>query len=96
MEKTEIRFLDDLEYMIESLKQGKILHENDLKKLCNRSKEVMSKEENVIYLSAPLTVVGDIHGQFYDLLQILQLIGEPPVRNEINKVCKHLIPWRLC
>lgn len=83
MEKTEVRFLGDIEEMKDTLKQGKILHEADLKKLCGRVKEIMSKEENVLHLSSPLTIIGDIHGQFYDLLEIFEMVGEPPVSFDI-------------
>jgi serine/threonine-protein phosphatase 2B catalytic subunit len=31
----------------------------------------------VIYVDDPLTVVGDIHGQFYDLIKVLDMGGDP-------------------
>lgn len=34
-------------------------------------------EGNLLFLQDPLTVVGDIHGQFYDLIKLLE-IGGPP------------------
>lgn len=34
----------------------------------------------MIYLEDPITLVGDIHGQFYDLQTILKL-GGPPENN---------------
>ena len=34
-------------------------------------------EGNLIYLRDPLTVVGDIHGQYYDLVKILDVGGNP-------------------
>ena len=30
-----------------------------------------------MYIQDPLTVVGDVHGQYYDLLKILSIGGDP-------------------
>ena len=34
-------------------------------------------EGNLLALQDPVTVVGDIHGQFYDLVKILEVGGNP-------------------
>jgi len=39
--------------------------------------KIMKNEGNVLFLSDPLTVVGDIHGQFYDTIKILEVGGNP-------------------
>jgi serine/threonine-protein phosphatase PPG1 len=35
----------------------------------------------VLTVPAPVVVVGDIHGQFYDLLEIFRVSGWPPDTN---------------
>ena len=39
------------------------------------------KESNVVHISAPVTVVGDIHGQFFDMLEIFKIGGYCPDTN---------------
>lgn len=37
--------------------------------------KLKEKEENLLILQDPLTVVGDIHGQYYDFVKILEIGG---------------------
>ena len=60
------------------LKQGKILSERDLKLLCEKVKEILIEESNVQPVSAPVIVCGDIHGQFYDLMELFNTGWEIP------------------
>ena len=39
------------------------------------------KESNVVQIAAPVTVVGDIHGQFFDLIEIFRIGGFCPETN---------------
>lgn len=39
------------------------------------------QESNVVHVRAPITVVGDIHGQFYDLIEIFKIGGYCPDTN---------------
>ena len=43
------------------------LEENAVLELFNRARELMSEESNVVEINSPVNVIGDIHGQFYDL-----------------------------
>ena len=57
------------------------LTEDDVKKLCAAAKEILIKEENVRKVDAPVTICGDIHGQFYDLKELFEIGGALPDTN---------------
>lgn len=52
----------DLEACIQQLLRKQLLHEALLREICEKTKEVLMRESNVVHISAPVTVVGDIHG----------------------------------
>lgn len=39
--------------------------------------DVLKEEPNALALSAPVKIVGDLHGQFFDLISMLDHCGEP-------------------
>eukprot|EP00903_Cladosiphon_okamuranus_P005901 g5835.t1 len=67
-----------LDQWIQTLKGGDCLAERDLKKLCLLVKDILIEENNVQLVRSPVTICGDIHGQFYDLLQLLAMGGNVP------------------
>ncbi|KAG0314679.1 putative serine/threonine protein phosphatase [Linnemannia gamsii] len=71
----------DLDACIESLFQRQLLAESVIKEICEKTKELLMTESNVVHIKAPVTVVGDIHGQFYDLLEIFKIGGYCPDTN---------------
>lgn len=58
-----------------------MLAESVIEAICAKAKELLMKESNVVHISAPVTVVGDIHGQFFDLLEIFKIGGQCPDTN---------------
>jgi serine/threonine-protein phosphatase 2A catalytic subunit len=59
----------------------KPLSESEVKLLCERAKEVLIQESNVSAVRAPVTICGDIHGQFHDLKELFRIGGQPPETN---------------
>jgi hypothetical protein len=49
--------------------------------LCEKAKEILVNESNVQAVRAPVTICGDIHGQFYDLKELFKIGGELPENN---------------
>jgi len=52
----------NLDACIEQLLRKQLLHEALLREICEKTKEVLMRESNVVHVNAPVTVVGDIHG----------------------------------
>lgn len=57
------------------------LSEEEIKFLCNKSREVFMNQPIFLELEAPIKIVGDIHGQYYDLLRLFDYGGFPPDAN---------------
>lgn len=70
--------MGDLDKWIESIRKCELLPERDLKHLCEYVQELMLEESTVHAVSSPVTVCGDIHGQFHDLLELFRTGGECP------------------
>lgn len=75
--------MTDLDKWIDIVKECKYLPENDLKKLCEIVSDLLLEESNIQPVSTPVTVCGDIHGQFYDLEELFRCGGQVPDTNYI-------------
>lgn len=50
-------FQTEIEGYIERLKKCEYILEKEVKKLCDKAKEILIQEENVVYLNSPITVI---------------------------------------
>eukprot|EP00753_Platysulcus_tardus_P002760 PLAT11870.1.p1 GENE.PLAT11870.1~~PLAT11870.1.p1 ORF type:complete len:528 (+),score=256.63 PLAT11870.1:63-1646(+) len=57
-------------------REGRVSKE-DLLRICDNVSVVLRREPNMLPISFPITVCGDIHGQFFDLVQLLEVGGDP-------------------
>nr|CDJ92149.1 Metallophosphoesterase domain containing protein [Haemonchus contortus] len=73
--------INEVDQWIEQLYECKQLSENQVKTLCEKAKEIIEKESNVQEVRCPVTVCGDVHGQFHDLMELFKMGGKSPDTN---------------
>ena len=69
---------NNLDKQIEQLRKCQYITEIEVKLLCEKAKEIFIEESNVQKIVAPLTICGDIHGQFDDLTELFIKGGKCP------------------
>lgn len=75
-----IKRLLDAGYAAKNTK-GVCLRNAEITSICARVKEVLLDQPPLLELEAPVKIVGDIHGQFTDLLRMFEMCGFPPSAN---------------
>lgn len=78
---TRIILIMDLDNWIERLKRCECLKEFEVKLLCDGAIAILVEESNVQRVDSPVTICGDIHGQFYDLCELFKVGGDCPGTN---------------
>jgi len=73
--------IDDLDQLIENLKNCKYPTEEEAQSLCESAIDIFLEEGNVQRITAPVNVVGDVHGQFYDVLELFNVGQNVPERS---------------
>lgn len=67
----------DLDFLKQHFFREGRLTETQCLYVIEKGTELLRKESNVLEVDAPITVAGDIHGQYYDLMKLLEVGGNP-------------------
>lgn len=74
-------FIETLKPCKETGKQFTWLSEANVLRLCEMAKEILQNEANVKAVPSPVTIVGDTHGQYHDVVELFMLGGPSPDTN---------------
>mmetsp|Transcript_29343 Transcript_29343/g.82757 ORF Transcript_29343/g.82757 Transcript_29343/m.82757 type:complete len:476 (-) Transcript_29343:509-1936(-) len=83
-EEIDLSFMDDTLHRLLNISEtecqqlSEIIPSTNLKALCKTAAPMFLSEPNCLHIEPPVKVVGDIHGQYFDLLRIFELAGHPP------------------
>lgn len=72
---------DCLRSAISQLRACRPIPEAQVRELCYKAREILIEEGNVVRVDAPVTICGDIHGQFHDLMELFRVGGDVPDTN---------------
>ncbi|KAJ4302154.1 3',5'-cyclic-nucleotide phosphodiesterase (PDEase) (3':5'-CNP) [Collariella sp. IMI 366227] len=70
-QKPNIQFLKQHFY-----REGRLTQEQALW-ILRKGTELLRAEPNLLEMDAPITVCGDVHGQYYDLMKLFEVGGDP-------------------
>ncbi|KAK0056933.1 serine/threonine-protein phosphatase 5 [Biomphalaria pfeifferi] len=76
---------DFVEQLMEGYKEQKKLPKKYVCQILIQAKKLFSEQKSLVYINVPgsskFTICGDIHGQYYDLLNIFTMNGKPSEEN---------------
>lgn len=61
--------------------KGVCLKNAEIVAICQRAREVLLSQPALLELDAPVKIVGDVHGQYTDLIRMFEMCGFPPSSN---------------
>ncbi|TKA67008.1 hypothetical protein B0A55_08197 [Friedmanniomyces simplex] len=73
--------MSDFDKAIAQLRACRPIPEIQVRELCYKARELLIEEGNVVAVDAPVTICGDIHGQFHDLMELFRVGGDVPDTN---------------
>ena len=54
------------------------IREGECDYIVDKAYQILKNEDSMLKISAPLYICGDIHGQYYDLLRVFDILSYPP------------------
>ncbi|KAK4111890.1 phosphoprotein phosphatase PPZ [Canariomyces notabilis] len=79
--------LDDfIKRLLDAAYAGKVtksvcLKNAEITAICHRARECFLSQPALLELDAPVKIVGDVHGQYTDLIRMFEMCGFPPSTN---------------
>ncbi|KAL8381381.1 hypothetical protein RB595_005580 [Gaeumannomyces hyphopodioides] len=79
--------LDDfIKRLLDAAYAGKVtksvcLRNAEIAAICHRARECFLSQPALLELDAPVKIVGDVHGQYTDLIRMFEMCGFPPSAN---------------
>ncbi|KAG0056062.1 3',5'-cyclic-nucleotide phosphodiesterase (PDEase) (3':5'-CNP) [Gryganskiella cystojenkinii] len=70
-EKPDLNFLRD-----HFFREGRLSEEQAIY-ILQKGTDILRNEPNLLEVDAPMTICGDIHGQYYDLMKLFEIGGNP-------------------
>ncbi|KAI7883000.1 serine/threonine-protein phosphatase 2B catalytic subunit A1 [Lichtheimia hyalospora FSU 10163] len=67
----------DLDFLKRHLYREGRLSEEQAIYIITKATDIFKQEPNLLHVAAPITVCGDIHGQYYDLMKLFEIGGDP-------------------
>jgi len=77
---------DFIKRLLDAAYTGKVtksvcLKNAEITAICHRAREVFLSQPALLELDAPVKIVGDVHGQYTDLIRMFEMCGFPPHAN---------------